>query len=1517
MGKLSEVRNSNSKTFIAHTNGGNASSIIGGIIEKGFPEQLHSSGPTIYSCAPPRPTVRPFPVARHRSHGPHWNPNIEVSSENVCDGEGKDDVNRFDRVGDFAKPMLRKDNKGMNFSHWREVVDNRSGENHFHDVSSKVRQNFKVECGNAVNLKGACKSHDLVQEKTVSAIAINTQEGHVDLLPTGLDKFCEGQIDDGQELMSLEGQIDAQNRAKLAGMSADKILEAQAEVLENFSSSRIAALKRRGLNKFNKHNVSSLCSPSMGENDNFKKEKCMDDLTVSSPAFNSNLASNANPEEKDGDSDGNISNSLQKKTGLWESWSNRVESVRELKFSIDGTIVGRDTNMAAKNATRSCVGDYSLDNVVERDFLRTQGDPGGAGYTIKEAVALTRSVIPGQRALALRLIASVIDRAINGICQNQLGCTLNYTSKDDSVDWEAIWAFALGPEPELALALRICFDDNHMSVVMYCAKVIQCTLTYDINERFFDIAERIPNSRTDIPTAPVFRRRPEIDGGFLHGGFWKYSTKPSNILPRVEDSFGEGPEGDHSIQDDIMVAGQDIAAGLVRMGILQRICYLLEMDPSAPLEECLMSILIAIARHSPTCANAILKCKSLVQIIVNRFVEIDPMEISLPKIKSVTLLKILARYSKKNCSEFVKNGIFLKMTLHLYRYSSSLDQWVKYGREACKLSSALLVEQLCFWKVCIHYGYCVSHFSDLFPALSIWLTFPSFEKLIEQNVVNEYAMIAKEAFLVLEALNKRLPNFYPHQVRANIVEEEVQDTENWSWRNVHPLIDPTLKWTIIHNFPHLSRLLESPNEEDKQYDVINSQLWLVSSIMHMLCGVLEAVIPPAGSTVHVNGCLPWLPDFVPKIGLEIIKNGFFSFSGEINGTSKDNRSFLACLCHLMLTGGPETSIASTCCLQGVIRVALAVDKLISLPNCKTPDSSSIYKKNSSPEDSILSDGILKSCQPDLGHLMKNLVESIENKWKLIESVETFGRGGPAPGIGVGWGASGCGFWSKTVLSAEVDGVLMVDLLDILRIASPGEEKLLDLNENSMRSVIQRINAAMVTCLVFGPKNQYVMDKMFGIMFQAPVMKSLEFVIRQLVGLNKRLKPFEREYKEEEYLLFSNVLVSHFRNRWLGSKKKITSAKNSRISLETILEEETDVSSLTTADPTSLVVEWAYQRLPLPLHWFLSSLSTIPFSKTSSSDAMGFLDVAKGGLFFLFGIEAASKLHGADSLESLLVNPRVPNGSLPHISVMWKLHALSVLLLTGTSILEDGNSRVTYENLQHIYGQFLDARRSNEVKSIDFKSEIHESYPTFIETLVEQFAAVSYGDLIFGRQVAFYLHRSVEASVRLATWKALCNTFALELLPPLDECISAADGYLEPVEDDERILEVYVKSWVSGALDRASIRSSASFTLTVHHLSTLFFKPFTRHSLPLRNKLIRSLLRDYSRNQQHEGMMISLVQYKKLGTRLRADTGGESLSPRKCQTENRLQKFREACEGNTSLLKVVEKLGLAISMKQCR
>lgn len=68
-----------------------------------------------------------------------------------------------------------------------------------------------------------------------------------------------------------------------------------------------------------------------------------------------------------------------------------------------------------------------------------------------EFVIINLIQVPGQRALALHLLASVLDKAINNIYQKQAG----YTSENPhDVDWEGVWAFALGPEPELVLALR-------------------------------------------------------------------------------------------------------------------------------------------------------------------------------------------------------------------------------------------------------------------------------------------------------------------------------------------------------------------------------------------------------------------------------------------------------------------------------------------------------------------------------------------------------------------------------------------------------------------------------------------------------------------------------------------------------------------------------------------------------------------------------------------------------------------------------------------------------------------------------------------------------------------------------------------------------------------------------------------------------------------------------------------------------------------------------------------------------
>lgn len=92
------------------------------------------------------------------------------------------------------------------------------------------------------------------------------------------------------------------------------------------------------------------------------------------------------------------------------------------------------------------------------------------------------------------------------------------------------------------------------------------------------LLQRVTDHGKDICTAPVFRSKPDLEGGFLEGGFWKYNTKPSNILPLYGDNDEDEGDEKPTIQDDVVVSGQDVAAGFIRMGILPRICFLLEVS---------------------------------------------------------------------------------------------------------------------------------------------------------------------------------------------------------------------------------------------------------------------------------------------------------------------------------------------------------------------------------------------------------------------------------------------------------------------------------------------------------------------------------------------------------------------------------------------------------------------------------------------------------------------------------------------------------------------------------------------------------------------------------------------------------------------------------------------------------------------------------------------------------------------------------------------------------------------------
>ncbi|KAI4367245.1 hypothetical protein MLD38_023007 [Melastoma candidum] len=1468
-----------------------ASRLVGSIVEKGVSGDGQKE--------PPRPSVVPFPVARHRSHGPHWGP---ITARKGLDGNDSDDLDEDDeedrriasseKLAAFADPVQRKEKRGLDFRNLREVVSS--------EISSAphVGRKQSFEVNGARDNKNKMRTK-VSSEKSLS-IATSAEESasrHWVSMKAMLDRGEElgNQTEVGsanifndvrQANISLESEIDTENRARLESMSPDEIAEAQSEIREKLNPQLLEILRNRGRAKSKSQYHQELIACNETEVVNLTQNEKVVNAEASSTSRN-HLS---HPPRKETMVDNQNAGPDEGK--LWNAWSARVETVRNLRFSLEGDVIG----VVGPDDKHGSNSQLSSD-VAERDLLRTEGDPGALGYTIREAVALTRSVVPAQRALALHLLASVLAKAINNICCEHKDATCGRSIDESRNDWEAIWAFTLGPEPELALALRMCLDDNHNSVLLACAKIIQCAMNSELNEKVFNYWEMMDVHGRGTCTAPVFRSKKSIEEGFLPGGFWKYSAKPSNMLS-ISKASSEDSEEPPTIQDDLIVAGQDFATGLVRMGILPRIRYLLETEATAVLEESLLSILIAISRHSPVAADAVVECPMLIETIVSRFTMESNKDFNLCKIEYVVLFKVLAGSNKKHCLEFLRSGKIQALTWHLYQSSISLDHWIRSGKENVKFSSKLMVEQLRLLRACISFGHCVADFKDIFPVICLWLSFPPMEKLVHHDIVTEYLSVSAEAYLVLCALAGRLPNL--HEQRNTICQVDKSDITTWSWSFVSPMVDIAMKWIEMKGDPLIARFFELPGGETNMHEVqtLSSLLWVYSAIIQMMHTIFEKVGPCRMVTMDDDAKpVPWLPEFIPKITLDFIRNGFL---GSFNGRSAEEgtltiASVLEALCNLRRHGQYDISLASVCCLWGLIHIMEATDNLIQLARVGAP-AAELNGESHSVEERILEGGLIKGSLVDLENMVIFFSDLVASEWMSIRSVEKFGRGGPAPGLGVGWGAPEGGYWSPEVMLAQKDADILVTLLGMLPFARISEV----VPRQHEMLTLQHINGAIFSCSTVLPGNTITVEKAVDFLLQVPILNYLCVTIQRFISANSRSESVGLIFQEDELHHFSKLLSIHYRCRWLHAKKKKALASSAgtitqrqrkkHMTLNTIDEEIKTSEELGSAEFTELMVQWTYQRLPLPIHWFLSPLSTMPDPP----------EVVKAGLFFFLGLEAISCAEGTANSSPIELVPLV-----------WKVHSLSATLLTGMVVLDDQRIRVIYKVLQDHFGQILDKMRSepetgkkNFTGLLRFQSEIHGSYSTFIEAIIDQFAAESYGDALFGRQVAIYLHQDVESSIRLTTWNVLSNARVLELLPPLHECVGTAEGYLEPPESDERVLEAYVKSWVSGALDRAATRRSMAFTLFLHHISLFIFRENMEDHTPFRNRLVKSMLRQCSVKHQYEGVMLDLIRYVPSDSRI---LGQDEACLSVCYASRRFQVLRDASEGNSSLMAEVDRL----------
>lgn len=303
------------------------------------------------------------------------------------------DLTSFDHIAAFADPVERKQKKGLDFSKWRELVPHDNS----HDPAEKKdreslaevkKQNNKGKTTESTGKRNMSSYAALAHADVPNPKEMNVQSRFYSVDDMDLDKFnpvpdiaraqpellehmtprlevkesqalenmeeletphmVPGSNNFGidQEPVTLESQIDAENRARLERMSTEEIAEAQAEIMQKMNPALLKVLKKRGLDKLKKQK-----GPGFDIAINDKLHNLQDESQLKQDTKHFLLMENDNSHKltatasKDTQKEQDVvslQNSGPGNSNSWNTWSERVEAARELRFSWDGTVIEND-----------------------------------------------------------------------------------------------------------------------------------------------------------------------------------------------------------------------------------------------------------------------------------------------------------------------------------------------------------------------------------------------------------------------------------------------------------------------------------------------------------------------------------------------------------------------------------------------------------------------------------------------------------------------------------------------------------------------------------------------------------------------------------------------------------------------------------------------------------------------------------------------------------------------------------------------------------------------------------------------------------------------------------------------------------------------------------------------------------------------------------------------------------------------------------------------------------------------
>ncbi|KAK2891816.1 RNA polymerase II-associated protein 1 isoform X2 [Channa argus] len=314
-------------------------------------------------------------------------------------------------------------------------------------------------------------------------------------------------------------------------------------------------------------------------------------------------------------------------------------------------------------------------------------EPERGGYSLQELFLLSRSQVIQQRSLALSTLAKILSKARAGEYLSVLKGNVMSTLLDAG----------------LLFLLRFALDDSVVGVMSAAVHTLKALLVCAEDEEGLDCTFSWFQGLSTFPLLPSAQEEEdEEDEG-------------------LDESMKETNREKEERKSDHEVARQDVIKGLLKMKLLPRLRYILEVViPSSRVVQDVLDVLTRITRHSSSSATQVLDCPRLMETVMSSFLPTswppptspNPQSVhGLPLASAMKLLRVLAASGRHACARLLNSlGVSERLSCLL---SAEPSELLLDPTEALRITT----EAYRLWAVAAGYGQACNLYINLYPAL--------------------------------------------------------------------------------------------------------------------------------------------------------------------------------------------------------------------------------------------------------------------------------------------------------------------------------------------------------------------------------------------------------------------------------------------------------------------------------------------------------------------------------------------------------------------------------------------------------------------------------------------------------------------------------------------------------------------------------------------------------------------------------------------------------------------------------